>query len=70
MFESKSITKDGKVTFLGENAHICKGKKAFSIVGTLTEGVMKTNKFGYDYTAKNGKGKATRIHGTISSEKK
>lgn len=70
VFESKSITKDGKVTFLGENAHICKGKKAFSIVGTLTEGVMKTNKFGYDYTAKNGKGKATRIHGTISSEKK
>lgn len=70
VFESKSITKDGKVTFLGENAHICKGKKAFSIVGTLTEGVMKTNKFGYDYTAKNGKGKATRIHGTISSAKK
>lgn len=70
VFESKSITKDGKVTFLGENAHICKGKKAFSIAGTLTEGVMKANKFGYDYTAKNGNGKATRIHGTISSEKK
>lgn len=70
VFESKSIMKDGKVTFLGENAHICKGKKAFSIAGTLTEGVMKANKFGYDYTAKNGKGKATRIHGTISSEKK
>lgn len=70
VFESKNITKDGKVTFLGENKQISRGKKAFTVCGTLVEGKLSANKLGYDYTAKGADGKSKRIYGTVSTKRK
>ncbi len=65
VFEAKDATKSGKVRLMGENMQITKGKKAFTISGTITENKFMTESFNYNYRAKDEAGKSTRIYGTM-----
>jgi len=58
IFESHDITKRGKLRFIGENADITRGKKAFGLVASLKNGSLLTESLKYDY--RQGK---TRIKG-------
>ena len=66
VLESKEVTKSGKSRFVGENLQIAKGKKAFTVFGTLSEGRFVTESLGYDYRAKDKNGKSKRISGTVT----
>ena len=66
VLESKEVTKSGKSRFVGENLQIAKGKKSFTILGTLSEGKFVTESFGYDYKTKDKSGKLKRISGTVT----
>lgn len=69
IFEAKEATRDGKVKFMGENAHLCRGKRAFTLAGSLNENKLMIESLTYNYRAKNSEGKSTRVYGTISRNK-
>ena len=69
IFEAKEATRDGKVKFMGENAHLCRGKRAFTLAGSLNENKLMVESLTYNYRAKNNEGKSTRVYGTISRNK-
>lgn len=69
IFEAKEATADGKVKFIGENAHFCRGKKAFTLVGSVTDKKLISESLTYNYRAKDADGKSTRLYGTISRNK-
>lgn len=69
IFEAKTATKNNKLRFIGENKNITRGRKAFTITGTLNENKsFITERFNYNYMTKNEAGKSTRIYGTLKSE--
>lgn len=65
IFEAKDFTKSGKYRFIGENAQLTRGKKAFTLKGRIDEGKFITESFNYNYKAKDTQGNSTRIYGTI-----
>lgn len=66
VFEAKTATKNNKLRFIGENKNITKGRKAFTLTGTLNENKsFITERFNYNYMTKNESGKSTRIYGTL-----
>lgn len=65
VFESHKATKSGSVLFLGENAQITKGKKAFRLSGKIDEKKFVCESLTYRYSAKGNDGKVQRIYGTI-----
>ena len=66
IFEAKTATKNNKLRFVGENKQITRGRKAFTITGTLNESKsFITERFNYNYTAKNSEGKSKRLYGTL-----
>lgn len=69
IFEAKEATRDGKVKFMGENTHLCRGKRAFTLAGSLNENKLMVESLTYNYRAKNSDGKSTRVYGTISRNK-
>lgn len=69
IFEAKEATRDGKVKFIGENAHFCRGKRAFTLSGSLNDKKLMVESLTYNYRAKNNEGKSTRVYGTISRNK-
>ena len=70
IFESKEITDNGKAKFIGENAQICKGRKAFTVTGTLKEKKFLPESFNYNYKAKDANtGISKRIYGTIKNKR-
>lgn len=69
IFEAKTATKNNKLRFIGENKNITRGRKAFTITGTLNENKsFITERFNYNYMTKNESGKSTRIYGTLKNE--
>lgn len=65
MFESR-INNDGKVRLLGENKQISRGKKTFTLSGSLTDKKFVCESLNYNYRGKNeGSDKSVRIYGTI-----
>ena len=67
IFEAKSITKSGKLKFLGENTQFAKGKRAFVLTGTNNKGKLMVESLNYNYTAKDAKtGKSQRLYGRVS----
>lgn len=69
IFEAKTATKNNKLRFIGENKNITRGRKAFTITGTLNENKsFITERFNYNYMTKNEAGKSTRIYGTLKNE--
>ena len=70
IFEAKDATRDGKVRFIGENAHLARGRKAFTLVGSMNESKkLMCESFTYNYRAKNGEGKSTRVYGKVNRNK-
>ncbi|MBO7734834.1 MAG: hypothetical protein J6S67_19900 [Methanobrevibacter sp.] len=70
VLESKEITKNGKTRFIGENMQICKGRKAFAVGGSVTNGKFISEKLNYDYRTRDTKtGKSKRVSGTVSRNK-
>ena len=69
IFEAKEATKDGNVKFVGENAHFCRGKRAFTLSGNVADKKLMVESLTYNYRAKNADGKSTRVYGTISRNK-
>lgn len=66
IFEALHRTKKGKVKFIGENAQITRGKKAFTITGSLGRNKKYISEsLNYNYRQKDSKGKSTRLYGTI-----
>lgn len=65
IFEAKDATKSGKVRFIGENAQISKGKKAFTLTGKVAGGRFIGESLNYNYRQKDTEGKSTRVYGTI-----
>ena len=69
IFEAKEATRDGKVKFMGENAHFSRGKRAFTLSGSLNEKKLMVESLTYNYRAKNSDGKSTRVYGTVTRNK-
>ena len=68
IFEAKTATKNNKLRFIGENKNITRGRKAFTLTGTLNENKsFITERFNYNYMTKNEAGKSTRIYGTLKT---
>lgn len=65
IFESGTIDRNNKLTFIGENTNITRGKKAFTLKGQLNEGKFISESFNYNYRAKNSDGKSSRVYGTV-----
>ena len=65
MFESR-INKNGKVRLLGENKQISRGKKTFTLSGSLADKKFVCESLNYNYRGKNkGSDKSVRVYGTI-----
>ena len=64
IFEAKDATKDGKVRFIGENAQITRGKKAFTLAGSMNSTKFIAESLNYNYRAQNN-----RIYGTVKVDK-
>lgn len=69
IFESKAATKTGKVKFIGENKHLCRGNKAFTLTGKIEGSKLIAESFTYNYRAKNADGKPTKVYGTVRTSK-
>lgn len=65
VFESHTITKKGKVRFLGENLNITKSKKAFVLTGNVSNKKLISESLTYNYGTKDEKGKSQRLYGTV-----
>ena len=65
IFESKTITKSGKVKFIGENKEITPRKNAFVVKGQLKGTKLLSESLTYNYRAKDNKGKSSRLYGTV-----
>lgn len=69
VFESKDITKRGKVRFIGENLQLSRGKKSFTVTGKINNGKFIAESLNYNYRAKGANGKSNRVYGTIKTHK-
>lgn len=69
IFEAKDISKKGKIRFIGENKEITRGRKAFTVSGTMKGNKFMCESLNYNYQAKNSRGKSTRLYGTIRRAK-
>jgi len=65
IFESHTVTKKGKVRFLGENVNITKSKKAFVLTGNLDGKKVISESLTYNYGTKDEAGKSQRLYGTV-----
>ena len=65
LFEAKDITKRGKVRFIGENQQITRGKKAFTLTGSVKGRKLISESLNYNYRAKGADGKSVKLYGTI-----
>ena len=70
IFESAEKSKAGTKRLIGENVHITRGKKAFTLKGSLKEGKFISESFNYNYRTKDDSGKSTRVYGTVKSDKR
>lgn len=65
VFESYAATKNGKVTFKGLNEHMSRGKKSFTLNGTINNKKLVSESLTYNYRTKDSTGKSTRVYGTV-----
>lgn len=65
LFEAHDITKRGKVRFIGENCQISRGKKAFTLTGSIKGNKLIAESLNYNYRTKDANGKSVRLYGTV-----
>lgn len=70
VFESKTITKTGKVKFKGLNEHISSNKNSFTLTGTLEGTKLLSESLNYNYGARSDEGKMKRLYGTVKRDVK
>ena len=63
IFESKYITKKGKVRLIGENLSMTSKKNAFTLTGNLQDNKLLSESLNYNYNIKDNEG-IHRIYGT------
>ena len=66
IFEAHAADKDGKIKFLGENAQLSRGKRAFGLIGKICDKKFLPESFSYNYLSKNVKDNTDRISGVIT----
>lgn len=67
VFESKTVTKSGKLKLIGENQQFAKGKKSFTLTGKVDGKKLIAEGLTYNYRAKDAKsGASKRLYGTVS----
>lgn len=62
-FEAKDISPNGKVRFIGENLQFSKGKKAFTLKGTITNNKFISESLNYNYRVD-----GNRVYGTVKNK--
>lgn len=65
VFEAHSSA-NGKVRFTGMNEHFSRGSKSFALTGRVENKKLISESLSYNYRAKVGNGKSTRIYGTVN----
>lgn len=65
-FTPKDAAKNGKCRFIGENANISRGKKAFVISGKIAEGKFLAESMTYNYRIKKKDNTSAHVYGTVS----
>ena len=66
VFESKTVTKTGKLKFIGENKQFAKGKKSFTLTGRMDGNKLVTESFTYNYKTKDPKsGEMKKLYGRV-----
>lgn len=65
-FTPKDVAKNGKCRFIGENANISRGKKAFVISGKVAEGKFLAESMTYNYRIKKKDKTSAHVYGTVS----
>lgn len=67
IFEAHTISKTGKLKFLGENKQFAKGKKSFTLTGSKQGNKLMMESLTYNYRAKDGStSKSQRLYGRVS----
>ena len=70
LFEGVSLSRNGKLKFLGENAQISNRKHAFTLQGTVSDKKLITESLTYSYRALDSKtGKSCALYGTVKNKK-
>ncbi len=69
IFESKDITKTGKLRFIGENKQLSRGRKAFTLTGKVVGNKLICESLNYNYRGKDSNGSSKRIYGTVKVSK-
>lgn len=65
VFESKTITKTGKLKFIGENKQFAKGRNAFTLTGKMNGKKLMAESLTYNYKVKNAEGVSKRLYGRV-----
>ena len=65
VFESKTVTKSGKLKLIGENQQFAKGKKSFTLTGKVDGKKLIAEGLTYNYRAKDADGRSKRLYGRI-----
>lgn len=66
IFEAKTVTKTGKLKFIGENKQFAKGKKSFTLTGRMNGNKLVTESFTYNYKTKDPKsGEMKKLYGRV-----
>lgn len=69
VFEAKNATKKGKLSFIGENLQLSRGKKSFVLRGQYNKGKFMSESLNYNYRTKDKSGKSTKVYGTVKVKK-
>lgn len=65
VFEAYTVTKSGKVKFLGENKQFAKGKKTFTLTGHVEGKKLCCESLNYNYIGKTAAGECRKLYGTV-----
>ena len=70
IFEASTVSKKGKVKFLGENKQFAKGRKSFTLTGSMNGNKLMMESLTYNYKAKDPKtNESKRLYGTVRVSK-
>lgn len=70
VFEAKTVTKTGKLKFIGENKQFAKGKQTFTLTGRANGSKLIAESLTYNYRAKDAKtGASKKLYGTVTKSR-
>lgn len=66
VFEAKSVSKNGKLKFIGENLQITKRQPAFTLIGSVEGKKLCCESLAYKYNVATQEGKSQRVKGVVT----